>query len=80
MRHARWRAGSGAAEHICQRTDGKGCVRRDEEGTGAADAVCDRNRNCAADEEEVLPLERVGEGLEKLVNGDLGVKIIVGLV
>lgn len=31
-------------------------------------------------EVEVLPLERVGEGLERLVTGELGGKIIVGLV
>ena len=31
-------------------------------------------------EEEVLPLERVGEGLERLVTGELGGKIIVSLV
>jgi NADPH:quinone reductase-like Zn-dependent oxidoreductase len=30
-------------------------------------------------EEEVLPLERVGEGLERLVTGELGGKIIVSL-
>jgi hypothetical protein len=30
-------------------------------------------------EEEVLPLERVGEGLERLVTGELGGKIVISL-
>jgi len=31
-------------------------------------------------EKEVLPLERVGEGLQRLVTGELGGKVVVSLV